>query len=135
MPPSVQELNKRRYIRTWRKALRELLLWPKADIDKWVERSAKRFDSPYSLVTTETPPYWIVGAIIPESLKEQIAGPELVRLGYALEDAILNRKTTWKCDSPADIAATRTRLNKVLARYGIALPDRPRAAYKAKKKR
>jgi hypothetical protein len=117
------EANKKFYLLAWTEALKGLLHWPDDRIANWVRERAIELNNPKSLLMTEVPIYKVIWEAVPAALKERLQGPELTRLGRALESAILKGNFHWDQDPTFDWIGARQRANEVLNQFGESLPE------------
>lgn len=117
------------YIKWWSTALAELLLWSDTEVAEWIRdrrsRDARLFF--LSSVLHETPAYYIVDELIPDSLSEEIAARDAEsyaqfagRVELAIED---HRNLAFYADAETDWASCRDRVNAVLGEFGNSLPS------------
>ena len=74
----------RLYVQTWLNGLRGLLGWPEEQTLKWAEKWENDLNNPDCLLFHEPPAHYILNLLVPESLKRDCSGPELVMLKQTL---------------------------------------------------
>ncbi len=68
----------RLYVRVWINALSVFLGWPRTKTLRWAEKWADSLNDEHDLLFHETPIKWIANLLIPQSIRDQLPGDQLV---------------------------------------------------------
>jgi hypothetical protein len=121
------EQKKRETFAAWAKILGELLGWSVSQADAWTMRYDEFITDYYATFRHETLVYYLIPALIPESLRTRLEPHDMTILESRIQHAIEHMggfpaaKAIVR-DNTYDWAAARDRLQAILAEYGERLP-------------
>ena len=114
------------YYTVWCKALGTFLGWSEEEVYRWASRFTRRLDNDDDLLYNDTPMQCIADLFIPKALTDKLSQDkrrELRReIRYAIE--INGSGSTFRNDFDWD--AAKARVNEVLERRGVKLPEKGR---------
>jgi hypothetical protein len=85
------------YIRTWHEMLSAFLGWTDQQTERWLEAHIvlNEMDNPDDLYYHESPQYWVLSALIPESLQGRLAPKQCAELRSRLLLAFKDEHFYW----------------------------------------
>lgn len=115
--------DKEYYLTTWVKMLQGLLGWSKADVLQWSSKSGKLkyLDNPNDALYHESPVYWAVDLLIPDSLWRELAPLQKVLIRRDLLQA-LDHGQQYTVPTNTDWNSYTAKLEQILGRFGAILP-------------
>jgi hypothetical protein len=119
---SVQSEDQKYYLRVWKASLAGLLGWSEHEIGDWIQTNCSSWAEGYAVYVHEPPEFWVIPALIPNSLRERIGAAEIAKLKREILTAIDEQNPKWF--SPEyDWCSARLRINHVLSRYKAIKSD------------
>jgi hypothetical protein len=113
------------YLLIWKKLFKEFLGWTEKETIDWAEKTGKRENlaNPDDLIYHQSPQYWAIHTLLPDTLKNELPPLELIDLKSRLLDALEDEtgffpseETNWK--------PFREKIEHILSEYNEKLPER-----------
>jgi hypothetical protein len=110
------------YINVWKEMLGAFLDWTEEDVTKWINETWLVYlNNPEDILYHQTPQYWLTMVIIPDPLRQRLAGIELARLHQQLFD-VFKDEQHFNASLGTDWRLYRSKIEQILAGYGEQLP-------------
>lgn len=108
------------YLDYWIVALHKLLGWERGRVINWATSFEQKLNDENSMLYHETEMYPVSFLLIPKSVRDKLAGLDLVYLAGRLEDAIWLKNTRDKLEG-YDWSAAAARIDAILAEHSESL--------------
>jgi hypothetical protein len=115
---SEQIADMNHYMWVAKKTLSKLLGWSRPQITDWLDQHYHDWEDYHCIYVCEKPEYWVTDALIPDSLRERMAGPAVKNLKRDIVSTLELGNLLWYNNASYDWGAARQRIDHLLARYG-----------------
>jgi len=108
------------YLQTWKQMLGEFLGWSEFQVREWANRYYEFLDDPHDIFYHETPQYWAVNILIPDSLKTQLEIFDKIDLEHRIL-AVFNEPFDYPIDT--NWKPYKAKIEQILGEYGERFPQ------------
>ena len=104
-----------RYLRTWRKALSELLGWTDTEIGRWSQPFIKRMEGP-NLLISESPMYYVARECASQHpYYDELSQRQRLKLTVEIEQVLKGGGSGWDFPKGYNFAGAKREIEKLLA--------------------
>jgi hypothetical protein len=116
--------NARYYLAMWKSLLRAFLGWSEERVMKWADdtKMLAALQNPDDILFNRPPQYWVVGALIPTSLRSRLTGTALMELQKRIFD-VFRDEHDYEFPVDVDWMPYRDKVNNILGEYGEHLKE------------